>query len=323
MIADPGISELTGFDRPLFKKLSNNDTGVAAGHQGGLVIPKELDKYFPQLAGKVSAANPTIDERIIAELVVNGVSRGVVSTRYQFQTWGGTRSPERRLTSNLSALRNAAAGGDYLIIERSLADPSFYRLQLLKTGTPEFNELQRRVGPRSWGPVDRDDQPVTEPAIRDAFDQQMRHEIAPLVLFDNASALTEIRTKRISRSRAFQLRISELYEMKCAVCGQGLRSPLGLSEIESAHIVPRSQKGADDARNGLALCRSHHWAFDRGLFGVDTSRQIAVFERAASLTGNSHLLAFDKKALREPNVTSLAPAEEALLWHRTNVVGRY
>ena len=37
----------TDWDFPIFKILANNDTGAAAGHQGGVVIPKDLRVYFP------------------------------------------------------------------------------------------------------------------------------------------------------------------------------------------------------------------------------------------------------------------------------------
>jgi hypothetical protein len=35
---------------------------------------------------------------------------------------------------------------------------------------------------------------------------------------------------------------------------------------QAAHIVPKNKNGTDDPRNGLTLCRAHHWAFDAGLF---------------------------------------------------------
>jgi hypothetical protein len=33
-----------------------NFQGEAVGHQGGIVVPKGLNPYFPQLSGKISAA---------------------------------------------------------------------------------------------------------------------------------------------------------------------------------------------------------------------------------------------------------------------------
>ena len=44
------MNDLVEFDRPLFKKLAHNDTGMAAGHQAGVVIPTAMDRFFPQLS---------------------------------------------------------------------------------------------------------------------------------------------------------------------------------------------------------------------------------------------------------------------------------
>jgi putative restriction endonuclease len=316
------MDDLNEFDRPLFKKLAHNDTGAAAGHQGGILIPKELDKYFPQLSGKVSEEAPTVDENIRAGLFVGDNPVGIVSTRYQYQTWGATRQPERRITSNLGPLRNVANAGDYVVIERSIADRTFYRLRLLRAGTPEFKDLGRHAGTRRWGPVSAGEQPVSEPEIAVALGHQLAHEADPLVLFDNDATFSESRTKRISRSRAFQIHVSQLYQLRCAVCEEALQSPTGLGEAEAAHIVPRHLKGADDARNGLSLCRTHHWAFDHGLFGVNHASQVHIPKSVSALPSNAHLTPFDSKPLMAPTDPRLRPAAQALDWHMNNVVNR-
>lgn len=280
-----------------------------------------MDVYFPDLSSKASAIG-AVDEYITATLFIGDVPGGVVSTRYQYQTWGGTRSPERRITGNLSALRNKAKAGDYLVIERSISDPSFYRLTLLEAGTPAYAEFEVKTAGRRWGAVDPEDSPVTEETVIDAEKVQTAHEEGPLDLFDNDAALTESRTWKVARSRVFQTRVRGLYGFQCAVCGLGLRSPAGTFEVEAAHIVPRGLKGADDARNGLALCRSHHWAFDSGLFGV-VRGQIHIPAKVSAIADNAHLVAFGKKALRPPSVVALAPAPAALEWHMEMIVARH
>ena len=100
------------WDKPFFKRLPQNDTCAAPGHQGGMVIPKDLRKFFPGLVGITSAVVPTLDKRITAQLFVGTKYLAQVNTRYQFQTWGGERSPESRLTDNLSPLRNLASADD-------------------------------------------------------------------------------------------------------------------------------------------------------------------------------------------------------------------
>jgi putative restriction endonuclease len=173
------------------------------------------------------------------------------------------------------------------------------------------------------GPVDKTNLLVTEKAVLDAESDQATHETLPLDLFDNAAIFTESRTKKIARSRAFQSRVSKLYMFSCAVCGKGLVSPTGPSEIEAAHIVPRGLKGADDVRNGLALCRSHYWAFDCGLFGVNSHGEISIPAKVAVIAENLDLMSFATHPLKPPSIAGAAPSPAALAWHMTNIVSAH
>lgn len=126
------------WDKPIFKVLANNDTGAAAGHQGGIVIPKDLRSFFPGLStANTSMLVPTTDRRLTAELFAENRHLGTVSTRYQYQTWGGTRTPESRLTDQLGALRNLATGGDILIIQRNIDRLDRYRLTLVRKSSSD------------------------------------------------------------------------------------------------------------------------------------------------------------------------------------------
>lgn len=306
------------FDKAVFKQLASNDTGQAAGHQGGMVIPKDLDRYFPQLLGQTSATNPTIDENIKAILVVDGKQVGIVNTRYQFQTWGGERSPERRITGNLGPLRDKAVADDVLLIERSLENRSLYRLTLLRKGTAKHKAVLAASGGKRWGVADPLDPPVSEPELEEAEKEQKAHENKPLSLFDNDAATVETRSKRIARSRAFQKLTSEYYDKKCAVCGLGFVSSKGY-EVEAAHIVPRSKKGADDARNGIALCRSHHWALDKGLWSIDAAGEIVVSAKYLAQGSNNLLKGFEGKTPALPSKAAMTPVAAAWTWHRDNL----
>ncbi len=202
-----------------------------------------------------------------------------------------------------------------------LTDPLFYRLTLHRAGTPGYADMLSAAGARRWGAVDARDTPVKEAEIVSAEQDQETRELSPLELFDNDAALTETRVMRIARSKAFSRRVLPVYDFRCAVCGTGHAGEKAW-EAEAAHIVPRGVKGADDARNGLALCRSHHWAFDQGLFGILPDRKITVHPSAAADIRNAHLVAFDGQNIREPNNPSLRPDAQALAWHLKNVVNR-
>ncbi|MBM4231561.1 MAG: hypothetical protein FJ184_12605 [Gammaproteobacteria bacterium] len=60
----------------------------------------------------------------------------------------------------------------------------------------------------------------------------------------------------------FRFDVLKAYHSQCIVCSVS-RTDL----LTAVHICPKSEGGADDWRNGLLLCATHHAAFDRGMFG--------------------------------------------------------
>ena len=138
------------YDAPAYKFLAHNDTGRAVGHQAGVLIPKALEGYFPSLRA-ASVTRPTVSVSVEAELVDGSSTIGKVETRYQHQTWGGDRQPERRLTGNLQELLRTARKDDVLLFERSLSQPDRYRLRLLRQGTPAHASVAAKAGNKRWG----------------------------------------------------------------------------------------------------------------------------------------------------------------------------
>lgn len=307
------------WDRPFFKKLASNDTGAAAGHQGGMVIPQDLRIYFPGLSGSVSSTNPTLDHRIRAELFLEDRHVATVNTRYQFQTWGGSRSPESRLTDKLGPIRDKAKGGDFLIVQRNLEQLDFYRLILVRQSSAEYPLITTLTNGKKWG-VLGGEKPMSANELESAEQLEEEREKLPFQLFDTITNKVEAKTFKIARSIAFRLTIQRVYSGACAVCGTSLRSPEGPVELDAAHIVPRSMSGTDDARNGLGLCKRHHWAFDHGLFSVDEHRKIFVPSTVRKIPENKLLTDLHGNQIRESIETTLIAEAAAFDWHRKNVL---
>lgn len=310
------------WDFPVFKVLASNDTGNATGHQGGVVIPKDLRIFFPGLTGTVSAANPTVDHRIEAQLFVENAYKGTVSTRYQFQSWGGQRSPESRLTDQLGPLRNLATGNDVLIIQRSIDRLDYYRLTLVRRLSPDFPAIAGMIGPHRWGVLDRAAPPVSDDDLDSALTEEMALEAAPFALIDPAAGTSASTVRKVARSIVFRKRVLEQYEETCAICGEALKSPSGSLELDAAHVVPLSLLGADDVRNGVALCKRHHWAFDKGLFGVGDDRKVIVPEVVTVISGNASLQELHDQLIREAKDNALKVHPDAFAWHRENMLIR-
>jgi putative restriction endonuclease len=307
------------WDLPFFKVLANNDTGAASGHQGGIVIPMELRPFFPGLSAATSPWNPTTDQRIDADLFVENRFLASVSTRYQFQTWGGTRSPESRITDQLAPLRNLAQGGDILIFQRNIDRLDSYRLTLVRQSSGEVDALQVLVAGRRWGILGAAN-PMSDDELTTALNQEQQRESSNFSLTDDEALQVESRVFKIARSVAFRLSVTKLYGFTCAVCGESLKSPRGMMELDAAHIVPRSRLGADDARNGIALCKRHHWAFDGGLFGIGSQREIIVPPTVRLISANAVLANFNGRPIREAFQPHLRAHADALAWHRENIL---
>jgi putative restriction endonuclease len=100
--------------------------------------------------------------------------------------------------------------------------------------------------------------------------------------------------------------VREAYNNTCAVCGSQRESPSGNPEVESAHIYPHSKGGSDDIRNGIALCKFHHWAFDSGWISFTDDHEIIVAD-SPDKNGYHELKQLEGQSLHLPDKQKLRP----------------
>lgn len=94
----------------------------------------------------------------------------------------------------------------------------------------------------------------------------------------------------------------------------------GRAEVDAAHIRPVEEGGPDSTRNGLALMKSFHWAFDRGLISLSDEGRILTVERGID-EPVLRMLPADRSAFL-PSRPEQEPHPAFLQWHRTNVFKR-
>ncbi|MDE0682848.1 MAG: HNH endonuclease, partial [Candidatus Poribacteria bacterium] len=123
------------------------------------------------------------------------------------------------------------------------------------------------------------------------------------------------------RSAGFRRAIMQVYAYTCAVCELNIRALSGESVTDAAHIIPFSVSYNDDIRNGISLCKSHHWAFDAGLISVNEAYEVIV---SPSMTEQgptaSMLTQLRNKRIWLPRGEEHRPAQDALTWHRMRVL---
>lgn len=121
--------------------------------------------------------------------------------------------------------------------------------------------------------------------------------------------------RRKNRSAVFAREVKTLYDNRCAVCGSNRESPDGVPEVEAAHIYPKSENGADDVRNGLALCKLHHWAFDSGWLALDDQLRVIVRD-CESVPGYSDFEPLAGDRIQLPEDEEKHPAKLYVREHR-------
>ncbi len=122
------------------------------------------------------------------------------------------------------------------------------------------------------------------------------------------------------RDRAFQQMVLGEYRRICCLCRSFFilrEQDAILTEAEAAHIIPVAQKGPDDMRNALSLCKRHHWAFDAGLFTISDTNEarISPVVRRAERQ-KFDLEEYDGEGIVPPTNPICRPDPTALSWHR-------
>ncbi|WP_346291522.1 HNH endonuclease [Sphaerothrix gracilis] len=165
--------------------------------------------------------------------------------------------------------------------------------------------------------------PDEEKTIADSFGYD-EFEAVQQSLFDSGGATYNAddlkdEDRIFVRNAAFRQNIVRLYDQRCAFCKMRVVSWDGQNIVDGAHIMPFSEFHNDLFVNGIALCKNHHWAFDRGWFGIDDDYRIVIpsdrfIEEPA--VGSQKLKTFMEEAIELPSEQKFVPSLKGLQWHR-------
>lgn len=127
-------------------------------------------------------------------------------------------------------------------------------------------------------------------------------------------------TKSVYRSTAFARTIREIYDYRCAACGLRLNLN-GLVIIDAAHLIPFSETQDDDPRNGIALCKNHHWAMDRFIIvpGKDKLWHVSP-ELDDRIDGCKEIIGLNKRKILLPQDQKYYPKSDSLDWRHSRIL---
>ena len=118
------------------------------------------------------------------------------------------------------------------------------------------------------------------------------------------------------RDNAFSNNVRKNYSYTCSVCKSKVVTPTEYSLVEGAHIIPWGKSYNDDPRNGISLCRNHHWLFDKLML---TIREDYSVEFSSWLNRNENdweeLKRVAGSTIVLPEISKYHPAKEALSYH--------
>ena len=118
------------------------------------------------------------------------------------------------------------------------------------------------------------------------------------------------------RDQGFRRAIVEAYDHRCAVSGIRILTADRHTAVEAAHIKPWNISHDDNPKNGLALSKLCHWAFEEGLITVSTEYVIRLSkELSTSYNSPGYLGTLEGRSIHLPEEAGLQPGPEYLAWH--------
>ncbi|MCR8666239.1 HNH endonuclease [Aestuariibaculum sp. M13] len=102
---------------------------------------------------------------------------------------------------------------------------------------------------------------------------------------------------RLVRDSQISLKVKELYDFKCQVCGIAIETKSGFY-AEGAHIkaLGKPHNGDDSLSNLICLCPNHHVMFDKGVFSIMDNYELIGVEKGQLTVDDKHKI--DKDNLK-------------------------
>jgi putative restriction endonuclease len=247
---------------------------------------------------------------------------GALSSRGGRQSYFGTArvvriEPDQRLGDHFYAYVE-----DFLPFDRPVPfkeGEHYYESGLRRgdggTSKGAFGRSVRRISEGEYNTILRagfahvigEQQPSREPAAFGFADEPATFE-RPIV---------ERVVARPFRDAVFSSVVKTAYGNTCAMTGLKIINGGGRSEVQAAHIRPVRQSGTDSVRNGVALCATVHWMFDRGLLSIDDNYNI-LLAMGKIPDRVQRLLTPDRRMMLPPQ-SDLRPNPQWLRYHRETI----
>ena len=123
------------------------------------------------------------------------------------------------------------------------------------------------------------------------------------------------------RDPLFPSKVMQAYDYRCSFCGLKIYHHQKPVSMEAAHIKWKARGGECHETNGLSLCPTHHYTFDKGIWSLNMNLEIMINSNVLiDRDHDSFFTPFEGKSIiRKILDKSLVPKEEYVEWHRVNI----
>jgi putative restriction endonuclease len=85
--------------------------------------------------------------------------------------------------------------------------------------------------------------------------------------------------------------------------------------IDACHVKPIQHLGEDHIRNGIALCKIHHWAFDRGAISISNEMNLLISKKLNGNRLHDYFTVFESTPVFVPRIKEFALDTENIAYH--------
>jgi hypothetical protein len=207
--------------------------------------------------------------------------------------------------------KTSAAGARHLLLGLGYIEAFDPAAELFRVRGLTFDEVADITG----AGLSEESDELIETALR----LESLEEWVPFAADDRAV----YKISRQKRDAAFRSIVLSNYGYTCAVTGQRFKSANHI-EADGAHIIGKEVRGTDDPRNGIALSKSAHWAFDRGIFTISDQYEVIVNPKISGASvAKFPAIEGDRRSILKPADPRFLPHPDALAWHKAEVFNRF
>lgn len=319
------------------KKLGHQELGsinanskAARGRYIYISKNKDVLQFFPPLSEKITNDSSLLPIIPLYQKARNKIYCNYIYHNDKFTIIGGTRNEYRIYCNNALELnRYLFNEGDIIVFKKDTIEltdgtQTVYFIELLNNkNTALYKECDLKIGNssiRGAHAIYEGEIPEIECKIKEFVNNNNKIDVC----------IDETVTKKIQNeeekdsmaslfnANAFRDFVMVGYNNLCAITGTVIRYE-NYTNLEAAHIKPKSHGGLFLPSNGIALCRDLHWAFDKGFYTLDDEYKVVVHPKTTS----DYLKSFEGKQMYKPSNSFFVPDLDNIHYHNDNVYGLF